>query len=281
MTNMAGDYMYTEEVLAAKPVSRKIEKGLKRLIIIAALILGAEFIWLFAVSPCIPLSTIDVKGFPGLNRETVFSLAGIGRTTSFLTMDVKAAKKTLEAYYLVESAKVVKRFPDRVSIFLEPRHPVAFSLISYQRRILPVYFDKEGIVLQIGNDDNITPSALPLISGLVFEDPSLGMRLPASFCSLFEAIEHIENSAPELLQAISEIRINRKPFDGFDLVLYPVHNTTRVRLENNLNEDTLRYVMLMLDVFENRKGKSGISRSEIDFRSGVASYTVKEAPSGE
>jgi cell division protein FtsQ len=278
---MADGYMYSEEVLPVKPAERKIEKGLKRFIIIAALVLGAEFVWLFAVSPCIPLSTVEVKTIPGLSRDAILILAGIGKNTSFLTMNVKRSEKALAGYYLVESAKVIKRFPDRVSIFLEPRRAVALSLVSYQDRIVPVYFDKEGVVFQIGNDGGIFRSALPVISGLVFEEPRLGMRLPSVFCPLLEEIERIENTAPELLQAVSEIRVNRKPFDGFDLVLYPVHNTARVRLENNLNEDTLRYVMLMLDVYESEKGKNGISHGEIDFRSGVASYTVKEVPSGE
>ncbi|MDR0878837.1 MAG: FtsQ-type POTRA domain-containing protein [Treponema sp.] len=277
---MAGDFMYSEEILPAKPAVRKIEKGLKRFIIIAAVILGAEFIWLFAVSPCMPLSTVEVKTVPGFDRDAILALAGIGKSTSFMTMNVKAAEKALAAHYLVESVKVIKRFPDRVSIFIEKRQAAALSLVSYQGRILPVYFDREGVIFQIGDGNLIPPSNLPIISGLVFEDPHLGMRLPASFCPLLAEIETLQNSAPELLSAISEIKINRKPFDGFDLVLYPVHFPVKVRLENNLNEATLRYVMLMLDVYEGEKGR-GLSHSEIDFRSGVASYTIKEVPSGE
>jgi cell division protein FtsQ len=103
------------------------------------------------------------------------------------------------------------------------------------------------------------------------------MRLPAALTPLLEEIEKIKTASPELLGAVSEIRINRKPFDGFDLILYPLHNPVKVRLEHTINEDTLRYVMLLLDVFESEDTMP----EEIDFRSGVASYTVKEAPSGE
>jgi cell division protein FtsQ len=288
---MAGDFMYTEkyteEILPVKPVSRKIEKGLKRLIIVAALILSAEFLWLFAVSPCMPFSSVEVKAFPAISRDIVLSLAGIKESTSFITLNVKTAEKALAGYYLVESAKVIKHFPDRISIFLEPRHAVALSLVTYQNRTVPVYFDKEGVIFQIGNEQKIRMSALPVISGLVIEDPYLGMRFPALFCPLFAEIEKLQNTVPELLSAISEIRINRKPYDGFDLVLYPVHNSVSVRLENNLNEDTLRYMMLILDVFEKEaggkriSGNSRLAQREIDFRTGVASFSVKEAPSGE
>jgi len=54
------------------------------------------------------------------------------------------------------------------------------------------------------------------------------------------------------------------------LVLYPVHSTIRVRLENNLTEDVLRYMLLVLSVFENSSPKP----EEIDFRSGMGSYRV-------
>jgi cell division protein FtsQ len=201
-------------------------------------------------------------------------MAGIGEGSSWLTVNTAAMERVLAAYYLVESARVIKRFPDRLRIYLEPRQAVALSLAAVSGRVLPVYFDREGVIFKIGGP---VPQNLPIISGLVFEQPALGARLPAAFGSLLTALEPIGASSPERLGAVSEIRINRKPFDGFDLILYPLHNPVKVRLENNLNEDTLRYMMLMLDVFESEDSLPDV----IDFRSGLASYTVKEAPSGE
>jgi cell division protein FtsQ len=274
---MAGDFIYSEDVLPARPpVSRGFERGLKRLIVIAAIILGAECVWLFVVSPCMPLSTVEVNTFPGFDRAAVLEMAGIGEDASWLTVNTVDAEKALSAYYLVESARVIKRFPDRLRIYLEPRQAVALSLAAASGGALPVYFDREGVIFKIGGSDEV-PRNLPIISGLVFEQPALGARLPAAFGSLLASLGKIGTSAPELLGAVSEIRINRKPFDGFDLILYPLHNPVKVRLENNLTEDTLRYVMLMLDVFESKDA----SPKEIDFRSGLASYAIKEAPSGE
>jgi cell division protein FtsQ len=274
---MSGNFVYSEDVLPAGPaVSRRFEKGLKRLIIIAGLILGAEGLWLFVVSPCMPLSTLEVNTFPGLDRASVLALAGIGGNTSWLTVNTAAAERALAGHYLVESARVVKRFPDRLRIYLEPRRAAALALAAVSGRVQPVYFDRHGVIFQIG-EGTVVSANLPVLSGLVFEQPVLGMRLPAAFHSLLADLEKIAASSPELLGAVSEIRINRKPFDGFDLILYPLHSPVKVRLENNLTEDTLRYVMLMLDVFDSKNSMPG----EIDFRSGVASYTVKEAPSGE
>jgi cell division protein FtsQ len=273
-----GAYSKTGEEIPVKPAgSRKLEKGLKRLFILAGIILGAEFIWLFGVSPCIPLSTVEVRDFPGFERPDVLRFAGIGEGASFISVNARAIEEILGGHYLVESARVVKRFPDRLSIFLEPRRAVALSLAQVQNRLVPVYYDQGGVIFRIGKSEWSPSAALPILSGLVIEEPNLGMRLPAAFTPLLTELGKIGTHAPELLSAVSEIRINRKPFDGFDLVLYPVHNPVRVRIGNDLNEDTLRYVLLMLDVFGSGANQPG----EIDFRSGMGSYKVKEAPSGE
>jgi cell division protein FtsQ len=270
---MSGDFIYSEDVIPRRPA---VFTGAgRKLLIIAAAVLGAELLWLFVIIPCMPLSTLEVETLDGLDRETVLSLAGIGGGSSWFTVDPRKAEQALEEYYLVDSARVIKRFPDRLQIFLEPRTAVALSLARRGGRIVPVYFDRDGVVFRIGGNGAVP--AVPVLSGLVFDQPVLGMRLPAVFHSLLEDIDRIGRDAPELLGAVSEIRINRRPFDGFDLYLYPVHSPLRVRLENGISEDILRYMMLMVDVFDT--GNSGVD--EIDFRTGVASYTVKEAPPGE
>jgi cell division protein FtsQ len=270
---MSGDFIYSEDVIRRQPVF--LGGAARRVLIIAAAVLGAELVWLFVIIPCMPLSTVEVKTFEGLDRGTALSLAGINERSSWFTVDPGKAERALEEYCLVDSVRVIKRFPDRLQIFLEPRTAVALSLTRIQDRIVPVYFDREGVVFRIGG--NGADSAVPILSGLVFDQPVPGMRLPSVFLPLLENIDRIGRDAPELLSAVSEIRINRSPFDGFDLYLYPVHSPLKVRLENGISEDILKYTMLMVDVFDT--GNSGID--EIDFRTGVASYTVKEAPPGK
>jgi cell division protein FtsQ len=274
---MAGDFVYADDLSLKPAASGKIEKGLKRLLIIAGFILGAELIWLFIVSPCIPLSTLEVRGFPGFDGADVLARAGIREgVSSFISVNAKEVEEILSTHHLVESVRVIKRFPDRLSIFLEPRRAVALSLAEVRGRLLPLYFDKYGVVFRIGGGE--APSAyLPIISGLAFENPVPGMRLPAALGPLLAELAKIEEDTPELLEAVSEIRLNPGVFNGFDLELYPVHYPARVRLGDNFSEDTLRYMLLMLDVFN----AGGSVPTEIDFRSGMGSYKVKEARSGE
>ena len=255
----------------------KIEKNLKRLLVIAAIVLIAEIIWLFGVSPCIPLSTVEVKGFPGFDGAAVLQYAGISDKASFVSINAGEVEKNIGAHYLVESVRVVKRFPDRLSIYLQPRKAVALSMAVINGRQLPVYFDKHGVVFKIGNSGGgEQPSGIPVISGLIFTDAKLGMRLPVALAPLLSELALIGEQSPVLLEAISEIRINRKPFDGFDLVLYPMHNPVRVLLGSSISEETLRYVLVMLDVFKTKT----MQPAEIDFRSIISPYSVKEVPSG-
>lgn len=284
---MSGEFIYEnygqpEDFQLKKTSSRKMEKGLKKILVIAAIILGAEFVWLFGVSPCIPFSVVNVKGFPGFEKDAILRFAGIGESASFVSLNAAAVEKKLEGHYLVESARVTKRFPDRLSISLEPRKAVTLSLVTItdgqMSRQIPVYIDKSGVVFQIGNGNDVPRNAprvnLPVLSGIVIEQPSLGMRLPTAFVPLLEEFARLGNDAPHLMAAVSEIQVNRKPYDGFDLTLFPVHSPVRVQLGSNLSEETIRYALLVLDVLKQQNSQPG----EIAFRSGISSYTVKEAP---
>ncbi|MCL1994231.1 MAG: FtsQ-type POTRA domain-containing protein [Spirochaetes bacterium] len=249
--------------------SGKIEKGLKRILLIAAVALAAHLLWFFVITPLIPFSRLEVRGFDGFEGATVLAVAGIGENASFFSLNVAQAEARLAAYPLVESARVIKHFPNRLSIFLEPRRAVAVSLAEAGGRPTPVFIDRHGVVMRTG----AAPAGsftVPVLSGIVFHNPQAGMEMPRAFLPLLEDISRILDNSPELLAAISEIRLNRTAGDDFDLILFPVHSSIRVRVERQLSESTLRYVLLMLDVFETRFPRP----QEIDFRSGVGTYRL-------
>ncbi|MDR2103817.1 MAG: FtsQ-type POTRA domain-containing protein [Treponema sp.] len=277
---MSGDYIFPEDTLPTEPAGPSgLEKILKRFIIAAGIILTAELIWLLVVSPCMPLSKVDVIGISELDKALVLAAAGIGNKSSYLSVNARLAEQALETLCQVGSAKVIKRFPDSIRIILEGRKVAALSLVPIDGRLHPVFFDREGVVFKIGTgwpEPEMVAVPLPIISGLLFDQPLLGTRLDPMFHKLFSALETIAHSAPEILAAISEIKINRNAYDGYDLTLYPVHFPVRVRLEAELQEDKLRYVLLMLDVM----AAQGNPVEEIDFRSSTASYTVKEVTPG-
>jgi len=267
-------YLYFDEApRAEKEDSSRMERLLKRLVLALAIILSVELVWYFALTPCLPLTTVDLAGAAGLDRDAVLAVAGITEKTSFVTLDVSAAAQALGAIPTVESVRIVKRFPDAVRIALTPRTAAAVALAVIDGRTVPLYLDRQGVVFAVGMENT---DSLPIISGLVFEKVSLGMRLPPEFTPFLAALDRIRLSAPELLGAVSEIRVHQRPYDGYELVVYPAHHPVRVKIGAELNEEGLRYMMLVLDVLASR----GIEADEIDFRTGTASYRTKEASSG-
>jgi len=269
---MNTDYNYVDSnnVKAQKKPAGKIEKGLKRLLIVAAVIFIAQLIWLFGISPFIPFTVVEVHGFSGQLRSEVLYLAGINENSSYFSTNAREVRDRVSSHILVESAVVMKRFPDRLTIYVNPRQAAAVTLTNINSRQTPIYIDRHGVFFKIGDPNADEGMDLPILSGI--ENPQVNMRLPDSLVSLTGNLSSLASSSPELLSAVSEIRIERKTWDGFDLVVFPVHSSIRVRVENNLTEDTLRYMLLMLNVFEAEANKP----QEIDFRSGMGSYRIQE-----
>ena len=264
---MAGDYIINN---AEAPT--RLEKPLKVFIIIAILCLGGELVWLLGISPFRPFARIDVTGLDGIKREELLAAAGISEKSSYFSVDARAVENAIMSISSIEYAKVFKYFPGRLQIVLENRRAVAAALAVLDGQMVPVLFDRQGVVFGIGEATAAFAGILPVISGLVIEEPFPGMRLPGSIIPFLMELENIEISSPELLYAVSEIKINRKPFEGFDLILYPAHKKIKVRL-SELNEDLLRYALLMVDVLSSRESEI----DTLDFRSGIASYIPKEA----
>jgi len=269
---MSIDYYYatSDEYTDKKKSAGKIEKAVKRLLVVAAVIIIAQFIWILGINSFMPFTTVEIHGFSNLNHSEILSLAGLDETSTFISTNTKLIQEKLAAHNLVESAIVKKHFPDRLSILLNPREAAAITLANINSRQVPMYIDRNGVFFKIGESGSHEGLDLPILSGI--ENPQLNKRLPPSLVSLVDNLNRMALTSPELLSAISEIRIERKTWDGYDLVLFPVHSSIRVRVENNLTEDTIRYVLLMLSVFENDIQKP----QEIDFRSGMGSYNLKE-----
>ena len=207
-----------------------------------------------------------------MQRPEILYVAGVNESSSFVSTNVRELQSRLSSHVLVESAVVMKRFPDKLSIFLTPRKAAAVTLAAVGSKQVPLYIDRHGVVFKIGEPESLETKNLPILSGI--ENPRLNMRLPDALLPLVGSLCLMAASSPELLSAISEIRIERKVWDGYDLVLFPVHSSIRVRV-NYVTEDVLRYMLLMLNVFEYDAQKP----REIDFRSGMGSYKIKEQSS--
>jgi cell division protein FtsQ len=266
---MAGEYPYPSDIEA----DTKSGKILKLFCIITIICLAGELVWLLGIGPFRPFSRIEIIGAENTTKEEILAAAGFTADLTFVTADVNEMERAIEGVASIESVRVFKQLPGRLQIIIQERQPVASAFVSLDDRTVPVLFDNQGVVFQIGGAkrSESLSSVLPVISGLDIKAPYLGEKLPGMYIPLLEDIERLRVSNPNLLKMISEIKINQKTFDNFDLILYPVHKKIKVRLPD-LNEYRLQYNLLFIDLISD---ESGIN--SFDSRSGIASYIPKEA----
>jgi cell division protein FtsQ len=277
--NGAGEVEVSEEGEASgemetvAPLSR-MQKVFRVLFFVCVIFFAGELVWLFFITPMRPFSSVVIAGTePGLlEKSDVLNAAGIGAKTSYFSFDTKAAERSLGAVPVIESAKAVKQFPGSVRITVVPRKSIALFLRNVNGKIVPVYFDKHGVVFNVGGERDVFLS-VPVISGIETTMVAEGERLPSVYIPLFENLEKLSSVSPKLYEAISEIEINRKTYDGFDVTIFPSQSPVKIRMNAELDEETIGSAFLLLDVLEAK----GVRVSEIDFRAGTASYMVKEA----
>jgi cell division septal protein FtsQ len=270
------------EAKRGRDAARRMEKVLKRFLAAVALVLCGALAWLFFVGPATMPATVTVFSFPGLERAEALRQAGIGERATFASVNAADAQLLLSRHPLVESARVVKNFPDRIALHIEPRQAVAVSIATINGRMQTLYFDRRGVAFRTGGAPGAGSLAapwLPVVSGLYSEalEMRLGASLPDSVLPLFSRIGAITDENPGIWQAISEIGVAWNDNGTYDLVLYPVNSFTRLRMGSDITVEGIFYGLLMIDAI---RASGDPMPGEIDARSGIGVIRTEEARLG-
>lgn len=155
------------------------EEGRRRLrwFTIVGLVVGAGvIILLLLTSPILSVRKVDVEGVVYADPDLVASVVDSVQGEPILTVDLDAAEKKLLAIPWVRLARVSMHLPDRVTMEIVERSPIAFfrSVDGFNRVI-----DRDGRVLDVieGDPTDYTPmiGTGPNISaGQTVEQPFLG-----------------------------------------------------------------------------------------------------------
>ena len=118
------------------------------------------------------LDALTVEGRNMTAREDLLAALDVERGSPILSVDVAEARTAIEALPWVRSAKVERRLPDAVHVFIEERTPYAL----WQRAGRYTLVDQDGkAIVDVPNAD----AALPLI---------VGPDAPQHAAKLFEAL---------------------------------------------------------------------------------------------
>jgi cell division protein FtsQ len=234
-------------------------------VVIAVLVfvLVVEIVFHLLVAPRLVVRNLEIvtDSTLGLDRDSLLTIAELGSDPFFFAVDVAAIASRLQSYPLIKSAAVERVFPDTLRIHVTGRKPLALALVNSGASTIPVAFDAEGVVFQIGM--SVEELDLPVVSGLTFSDVRLGQRIARPLADYLRALGRLREHEPMLFSLISELEFVKKDRSGFEVVLYPKSYPVRVLLGSDIDGDMMKRVVLVLDVLS-REGFE--TPGEIDFR---------------
>ena len=241
---------------------------LKIIVIILAALVLVEGILYTLIIPSLASVKMQFRGMKNVTIEELSAKANSLGMSTWMNFDASKAATAFGTIPEVEKVSVDKHFPDRVVIEIKERETVAKTLVYTGGKAVLVQIDRNGVLYTSKSSSVLNDTSIPVISGLPVTGVHSGMRIPDTYRSLMEQIDQIRRLPQNYFAAISEIQVVPKEYGGYELILYPIHSKVKVLTDQNLNEETLKYMMVSLDVVNSIEPDV----SEIDVRYGAVSY---------
>lgn len=148
--------------------------------------------------------SIEISGVHNASRAHVMEIAGadIGRNIFFMPLDER--KRQLETIPWVQSATVMRLWPNRVAVEIQERAPVAFAQIGSRINLI----DPNGVVMGMPANKQ-TRYSFPVIHGITETEP-LSSRFAAMkiYNRLASDLDASSDSGPHYMRQLSEVDLS-------------------------------------------------------------------------
>jgi cell division protein FtsQ len=148
--------------------------------------------------------SIEISGVRNASRAHVMEIAGadIGRNIFFMPLDER--KRQLETIPWVQSATVMRLWPNRVAVQIQERTPVAFAQIGSRINLI----DANGVVMGMPANRQ-TKYSFPVIHGITETEP-LSSRFAAMkiYNRLASELDSPDAGGPRYMQQLSEVELS-------------------------------------------------------------------------
>ncbi len=264
-----------ELVIGRRPAGKKRRRtrsgnAVMRLVLAAGVALiviaAAEAVLQFALADRFAVTEIAVRSDLAISRDRLLEIAGVQEGVSYFDLDLARIEERVAALPEVRSVAAEKSFPNRVSLTVEARTPLAVAFGELGGSLTPLVIDADGVVF-----DRSAARAdwdLPIVSGLRFEGERLGARMPERVRPFLESLGTLQEEAPQVLNEFSEFRLSGTG-GGIEVLAYPTSFRTPVRLGDQITEDLLKYAIMVLELIHEDES-IGSDVVELDFRTGQA-----------
>jgi len=177
-------------------------------------------------TPLLTLNEITVEGCQKTSEKDILSMTQLDRQRNILSIDLAKLRSKVQANPWIERAQIRRIFPDKISIKITERKPVAIILLD---RLY--YIDGQGgIFARVPKGHQIDH---PVLTGLLRDDfkahPDEAWRLVSKALQLIRVIEGGE-TLPQ--KDISEIHMDK----AFGLSIYTNDGAIEIKLGHDLYE---------------------------------------------
>ena len=268
VSDVNGFYRLNDDVkkVEKKSSKEKNSKILKTLVIALVVMIVLEVLVYAVLMPCLAPVRVVYTGLETFTPQQVNNYLKISPKTTWIGFNSSAAAASLTSNAVIENVVIEKRFPDQVRINVTERKAVAVTLANVRGKTVPVQIDKNGVIFAV--DRGLPKENVPLVTGFTFETISEGMRLNAKLRPLMDQISQIYAKNPAYFTMLSEIRVVANEYGSYELELYPAEEHIKVLVDRTLSDETLQYMMVVLDVLSSINADV----SEVDLRYGSVSY---------
>lgn len=268
--------------LASREKARAVrEKGSPsdnaKLLIALVLLVGIGIGLYFSVPEVTRIGRVTVRGMTSVSEKEIVDALELSPAVNLVNADIPSMEARILLNPKIADARVGRAFPDRLVVDLKERKAVACVLVAEEIGTKSIAIDEEGVAFAY-MDSIATDRKLPVLSGIRFENFTPGQRLPTYLTPLLHDIAELSKESPSVLDAFSEIKIEKISDSEAELVLFPSGKTIPIRMPLRLTKANLGSALLVLDILADRQGAEKIQ--EIDFRTGTIVYRTKEAQPG-
>lgn len=246
-------------------------KIVKIVFFILFLVFVAELVIYRWVLPSFSNPKVNVKGLKTYTAEEIVSKFVPLNCSNWFDFDVEQAVSILSSEPGIDSVSIEKKFPNMIYVNLSERVPVAVTFIEENGTSNPIQIDKTGVLFPLKDASVLQTSKIPIISGLPIDHMTGGMRIPPKYRPLIDQIAKIGEDKTNYFASISEICVIPKEFGNYELALIPSQSKIKVLTDRSLNQDALKYMMVVLDVVN----LLDTEVSEVDLRYGSVSCRMK------
>ena len=269
---LENDFFLSEEYEGPNDKAERKIKFIKVIFCVLCFALLCELVIYKYVMPSFSSPKVTVTGQKDYSAEEIARMLLPMNSTSWFDFDVEQAVSILSSEAGIEHVSVEKKFPDKIYVNVTEREPVAVTFVMDGGHTAPVQIDKNGVLFSgKKNAANEQEAILPIVSGIPVEYMSKGMRIPAKYRPLIDQISKISEMPQHYFASVSEICVLPKDSGNYELALIPAQSKVKVLTDRALNEDALKYMLVVLDVVN----QIGTDVAAVDLRYGSVSYITR------